>query len=118
MDVTREKNTCKLEIKRSDIQASHMGEKLSPDAMEIVFHMAFTSIDSKETIVMGEMALLENEINPVIDELRKGNIDISAIHNHMIFEEPRIFYLHFQGMGDLTKQAETIKNSISKTGHK
>jgi len=68
-----------------------------------------------KTAVIGEFALLQEEVNPVIDELRKGNIDISALHNHMLFEEPRIMYLHFQATGNMTQQAETIKKAIAKT---
>ncbi|PLR92565.1 DUF1259 domain-containing protein [Bacillus sp. T33-2] len=113
-DVEAENGVCKLEITRENLHVTHMGKKLSPETMELVFHISFENVDG-QTAVIGEMALLENEINPVIDEFRKGNIDVSAIHNHMIHEQPRIMYLHFQGTGDLTQQAHTIKNAIGKT---
>ncbi|MGA9227376.1 MAG: DUF1259 domain-containing protein [Mesobacillus sp.] len=48
-------------------------------------------------LVIGEFALPQEEVNPVIDELRKGNIDISAFHNHMLFEEPRTCTCTFKG---------------------
>jgi hypothetical protein len=115
--VKSEDGICKVEITRKKPNVTHMGMKLSPETTEIVFHMSFETIN-RQTAVMGEMALLEDEINPVLDELRKGNLEISAIHNHMIHEKPRILYMHFQGVGDISKQAKTIKKAIEKTNYK
>lgn len=108
-------NICKVEIAREGLEVTHMGKILSPETMGLAFHFSFEKVDT-ETVVIGEMALLEDEVNEVVDELRKGNIEVSAIHNHMIHEQPRIMYLHLQGSGDLSKQANTIKNAIEKTG--
>ncbi|WP_210364025.1 DUF1259 domain-containing protein [Bacillus sp. REN3] len=105
---------CKVEIGRESIQATHMGKKMSPEAMELVFHMSFEKVGTG-TAVMGELALLEEEVNPVIDELRKGRLEISAVHNHMLHEQPRIMYVHFQGIGNISQQAETIKRAIDRT---
>lgn len=113
-DVESDDGICKVEIRRENPDVTHIGKKLSSETMELVFHMAFEKVEGK-TVVIGELALQQEEVNPVIDELRKGNIDISALHNHMLFEEPRIMYLHFQGTGDLKQQAEAIKKAIAKT---
>lgn len=113
-DVEEEDGICSVEIVRKSISPTHMGKKLSPETMELVFHFAFEQVD-KQTAVMGELALLEEEVNPVIDQLRAGGLEVSALHNHMIFEKPRIMYVHFQGIGDMTQQAKTIKNAIDKT---
>ncbi|PLS14999.1 hypothetical protein CVD28_25095 [Bacillus sp. M6-12] len=115
--VEEEKGICKVEIVRKNLNVSHMGIKLSPETMGLLFHLGFENIDGK-TAVMGEMPLMEDEVNAVVDELRKGKIEVSAIHNHMINEEPRVLYLHFQGMGDLRQQAGIIKRAIAATGHK
>lgn len=113
-EVESENGTCKAEIVRKSIQLTHMGKKVSPETMEVVFHFGFEKVDG-HTAVMGELALLQDEVNPVIDELRKGKLEVSAVHNHMLHEEPRIMYVHFQGIGDIAKQAETIKKAIDKT---
>ena len=113
-DVESDDGICKVEIVRKSPNVTHIGKKLSPETMELVFHVAFEKVNDK-TAVIGELALLQEEVNPVIDELRKGNIDISALHNHMLHEEPRIMYLHFQGTGNMTKQAEAIQKAIAKT---
>ncbi|WP_078544454.1 DUF1259 domain-containing protein [Litchfieldia alkalitelluris] len=112
--VEGENGICTVEIVRTNLNVTHMGMKLSPETMELVFHFALENVGN-ETAVMGELALLEDEVNPVIDQLREGNLEVSAIHNHMIHENPRIFYVHFQGIGDLTLQAEIIKKAINNT---
>lgn len=113
-DVESDHGICKVEIVRKSPNVTHIENKLSPETMELVFHLVFEEVDGK-TAVIGEFALLQEEVNPVIDELRKGNIDISALHNHMLFEEPRTMYLHFQGTGNMTQQAEAIQKAIAKT---
>jgi hypothetical protein len=76
---------CKLEIVRKNKQITHQGQAVKPDMIEFVYHISFQKKNGS-TKVLGEMALLEQEINSVIDELRKGSIEISAIHNHWIGE--------------------------------
>ncbi|WP_373233356.1 DUF1259 domain-containing protein [Cohnella sp.] len=103
-----------MEIVRENLEVTYMGNKLSPEMMELVFIATFERVD-KHTAVMGELALLDEEVNPVIDGLRQGGLDVSALHNHMIGEKPRILYVHFQGMGDVSQLAQTIKGAIEKT---
>ncbi|WP_251030305.1 DUF1259 domain-containing protein [Bacillus sp. ISL-35] len=114
-DVESVNGVCKVEIIREHIkQATFMGKKLSMEMMELAFHFSFEKVDG-QTAVMGELALLQDEVNPVLEELAKGKLEVSALHNHMLFEKPRIMYLHFQGIGDMEQQAETIKAAIEKT---
>jgi hypothetical protein len=113
-DVEEKDGICAVEITRHDLDVTHMGKKLSPDTMELVFHFAFEKVNN-QTAVMGELALLEEEVNPVIHELQKGKLEVSALHNHMIHERPRIMYVHFQGIGDMQQQANTIKKAIEQT---
>lgn len=113
--VDEEDGICSVEIVRRDLNVMHMGKKMSPETMELVFHFSFENIGD-QTAVMGELALQEKEINPVIDQLRKGNLEVSALHNHMIYERPRIMYVHFQGLGDIKQQAAAIKKAIEQTG--
>lgn len=112
--IKTEKNVCKVEIVRQNIKLTLMGKKLSTEMMELAFHIGFNKIDGQSAVI-GELALLQEEVNPVIDELRKGKLEISALHNHMMNEEPRIMYLHFQGIGDMEQQAQAIKAAIDKT---
>ncbi|WP_353056058.1 DUF1259 domain-containing protein [Mesobacillus subterraneus] len=47
--------------------------------------------------------------------MTKREVGISALHNHMLLEEPRIMYVHFQGIGNMAQQAKTIKAAIDQT---
>ena len=114
--VEEQDGRCEVEIVRKNLNVTHMGKKLSPETMGLMFHFTFENVDD-ETAVIGELALLEAEVNPVIDELQKGNLEISSLSNHMLHERPRILYVHFQGIGDLKQQARTIKAAIEKTGY-
>lgn len=112
--VKREGGVCKAEIVRKNVTVTHKGMQLSPELMELAFIAAFEQT-GKKTAVMGEFAVLEEEVNPVIRALQSGGFEISALHNHMIGETPRILYVHFQGMGNLGQLAVAVKTAIDMT---
>jgi Domain of Unknown Function (DUF1259). len=59
--------------------------------------------------------LTADEVNPVIKTLGDNNIKVTAVHNHMIYENPRSFFLHFWVMGDQSKLASGFKEALNKT---
>jgi hypothetical protein len=73
------------------------------------------SVDGKSAMVMGDTVLLMEEVNPLISAAQANGLEISAIHNHFFYEEPRIFYMHIHGMGSIAdlakKYAAAIKDS-------
>jgi hypothetical protein len=73
------------------------------------------SVDGKSAMVMGDTVLLQEEVNPLISAAQANGLEISAIHNHFFYEEPRIFYMHIQGMGSIAelskRYADTIRDS-------
>ncbi|MEN1970084.1 DUF1259 domain-containing protein [Lentibacillus sp. N15] len=103
-------NVCKVEISRKNLNVSLEGEKVSPEMLELAFGANFERVGNT-SVVTGEFALFPKEVNPVIDAFRKGDIEISALHNHW-FEQPEVLYLHFQGSGDPKSLAETVKSAI------
>lgn len=72
---------------------------------------AFAGSD-EEAIVDGDFAMQEEELQAVLKILRKGNINILAIHNHMTKESPRIIFLHFWGKGKSDELAKTIQAAL------
>jgi Domain of Unknown Function (DUF1259) len=68
-----------------------------------------------EAVTMGDLVLLESEVEPVLGELISGNFDILAIHNHLLGETPHVLYLHFHGHGDPASLAKTLKAALGKT---
>lgn len=76
--------------------------------------MAFRKAESG-SITDGDLVLTSDEVNPVISALQAGGLEVSAIHNHLIGEEPQVMYMHFYGQGDLNSMAQALKTALSKT---
>lgn len=77
---------------------------------------AFAGADDK-AVADGDIAMVESEVQPVLKALRAGGIDVVAIHNHMTGETPRMFFLHFWGVGSTEALARTIRSALDKTKH-
>ena len=107
---------CQMHLTRKEPQVIMMGHALSPEMMDMALSANFQLVGEKAEVV-GEFALLEEEVNPVIDALRKGGIDISAVHNHMIGEQPKIYFLHFEAMGNMNDLAKTVKSAVDKVSY-
>jgi hypothetical protein len=98
---------------RSDIKVMINGEPV-PTALGFGSWTAWKAMGD-EFMVMGDLVLLEKEINPVISALAEANINVTAIHNHFIGEKPRIMYMHVGGMGIPSTLAKGIRNALDNT---
>jgi hypothetical protein len=65
-----------------------------------------------EAMVMGDLVLLEKEINPVVSALAEADIQVSALHNHFVGEKPRIMFLHIYGMGEAAAMARGLRSAL------
>ncbi len=98
---------CKVTIGRTTKMMDHdMGSTMGVNTWA-----AFAGSDDK-AIVDGDFAMYENEVQPVLKALRSANINIVAIHNHMIGENPRVIFLHFWGLGSTTDLAKGLKAAL------
>lgn len=66
--------------------------------------------------VSGDFAMLADEVAPVIEALVDHGIEVVAVHNHMVHEQPRIFFLHYWGVGPAEKLAEGLRAALDRTG--
>ena len=73
---------------------------------------------TQKAAVAGDFAMLENEVGPVIKALVENGIEVVAVHNHMVHEEPRIFFLHYWGVGPVDRLANGLKAALDQTGRK
>jgi hypothetical protein len=71
--------------------------------------------DDAHAAVMGDLVLLENEVNPVIRKLRSAGFEITAIHNHLMNETPRVLYVHYMGHGDAAHIAESLRTALAES---
>jgi hypothetical protein len=72
---------------------------------------AFSGTDDNAS-VMGDLVLLEDEINPVLDKLKSAGFEITAIHNHLAEETPRVMYMHYMGHGPAAQLATSLRAAL------
>ena len=70
---------------------------------------------NEQAVVSGDFAVLEGELQEVLKALRRAEIDVVAIHNHMTHEEPRLVFVHFWGTGSAARLAEGVRSVLAKT---
>jgi hypothetical protein len=87
-----------------------------PADLGLATYIAFSTA-TENSIAIGDVAMLEGEIDRVIDGLRAGNFEVVSIHNHMTSEDPRLFYVHFQRKGSPVAMAADFKNVVAVLGH-
>ncbi len=68
--------------------------------------------------VAGDFTMLENEVEPVVKALIENGIEVVALHNHMVHEKPRIFFLHYWGIGNAEQLAKGLRAALDQTGKK
>ncbi|HEY3056322.1 MAG TPA: DUF1259 domain-containing protein [Thermoanaerobaculia bacterium] len=99
----------KYSFPRTDMAVTVDGIALRP-ALALGSWAAF-----KGSMVMGDLVLAENEVNDVISALQAGGIEQTAVHNHLLNESPRVAYMHFEGHGNPSSLARTLRNALEKT---
>ena len=87
----------RLGFPRTDLHVSVAGVEIKP-GLALGSWAAFAGSDN-DAMVMGDLVLLENELTPVMKKLRAAGFDITAVHNHVLNETPRVIYMHYMGHG-------------------
>jgi hypothetical protein len=95
---------------RTDLAVTLEGVTIKP-AFALGGWVAFKPMHS-EVMVMGDLVLLETEINPVMAKLVEGGLEITAVHNHLLRANPATFYMHVGGHGDPVKMATVIHDAL------
>jgi hypothetical protein len=96
---------------RSDLHVTVDGVTLLP-ALALGGWLAFKA-EGDSAMVMGDLVLTEDEINPVMSKVLEGGIAVTALHNHLLRTQPAIFYMHVDGHGDPVAMATTLHNAIA-----
>jgi hypothetical protein len=78
--------------------------------------IAFTKGDGGLDVMMGDLVLTEDEVNPVMSAVLANGLDVTALHNHFFFESPRIFYMHVHGHGQAADLAAKIRPALDRIG--
>src|SRR5215831_6643726 len=96
---------------RSDLQVTLDGVTIRP-TLALGGWAAFNQ-KRNMAMVMGDLVVLQSEVNPVMAKLIEGGVDVTAVHNHLLRAEPLTFYMHIGGHGDPVKMAQTIHDALA-----
>ena len=102
----------KVNIPRSDLRVTIKGRP-APTPFGFGGWVAFTKATDGTEVMMGDLVLTEDEVNPVMSALLDNGLDVTALHNHFFWEQPRIFYMHVHGHGKAADLAAKLKPAIA-----
>src|SRR5258706_13470861 len=103
----------KFGLPRGDLKVIVDAVPVKP-ALALGSWVAFSSL-GKDAMLMGDLVLVEDEVSPVMLALQENGLQITALHNHVLHETPRVMYMHIAGHGDAAKLAEAVKKVIALT---
>jgi hypothetical protein len=96
----------KVSVPRSDLSVVAAGVKLSPP-MGLTTWAAFTPMKD-HVMVMGDLVLLEDQVNPVMSAALDAGLEVTALHNHFFWDQPKVMFMHIGGMGTDAKLASAV----------
>ena len=107
-------NVFKVSKPRTDIALSVDGWTLPP-FMGITSYAAFMPM-AGGTMLMGDTVLLEDEVNPAMSAALDAGLEVTALHNHFFFDQPRVYFMHIGGMGDTARMAGGVRSVYDRIG--
>jgi len=105
----------KVNIPRSDVKVTVAGVA-TPTPFGFGGWVAMSKGDGGHQVLMGDLVLLQDEVNPVMSALLDNGFDVTALHNHFFWDEPRVFYMHVHGHGTAAELAQKLKPAIDLIG--
>jgi uncharacterized protein DUF1259 len=106
----------KVNIPRNDLKVTIDGIA-TPTPFGFGGWLAMAKGDGGMDVMMGDLVLQEDEVNPVMSALLDNGLEVTAVHNHFFFETPRIFYMHVHGHGKAADLARMAKPAVDLIGH-
>ncbi|HET7849780.1 MAG TPA: DUF1259 domain-containing protein [Pseudolabrys sp.] len=85
-----------------------------PGPMGVATGINFQPTGGGKAAITGDFVLTENEVNPVIQALRSNGIEVTALHSHMLGEQPRLFFMHFWANDDAAKLAKGLRAALDR----
>jgi Domain of Unknown Function (DUF1259) len=120
-ELSAKEGVFKVSVPRSDLDITVAGVKMTPP-LGLTSWAAFQKA-GEQAMVMGDMVMLEDQVNPVITVALENGLEVTALHNHFFWDTPKVMFMHIGGMGDEAKLAgavgkvfTTIKNTSGGRG--
>src|ERR1700724_439216 len=106
----------KVNIPRNDLKMTIQGVS-TPTPFGFGGWIALTKGADGSDVMMGDLVLLQEEVNPVLSALLDNGIDVTALHNHFFWDDPHVYYMHVHGMGKADDLAKRVKPGLDLIGH-
>lgn len=110
--MNQQEGVFRVNFPRNDFQATVGGNRLIPD-QGLTAWAAFTRAGD-HAMVMGDIVLLENEVNPVMSAALDNGLEVTALHNHFLWDSPKVMFMHIGGMGDEESLARAVGRVFGK----
>jgi hypothetical protein len=101
----------KITAPRTDVKIAVDGVPMPP-FIGLTSWAAFTGTASN-VMVMGDIVLFEDEVNRAMDAAFKAGLDVTALHNHFFFDQPKVYFMHIGGMGELEKLSTGVRDVLN-----
>src|SRR6266849_5699898 len=106
----------KVNIPRSDLKITIQGVS-TPTPFGFGGWVALTKATDGSDVLMGDLVLLQEEVNPILSALLDNGIDVTALHNHFFWDDPHVYFMHVHGMGKAADLARRVKPALDLIGH-
>ena len=106
----------KVNIPRGDLKITVQGVP-TPTAFGFGGWISLTKAADGMDVMMGDLVLLQDEVNPVMSALLDHGIEVTALHNHFFWDEPQVYYMHVHGMGKASELARNVRPALDLIGH-
>src|ERR1700757_3593184 len=106
----------KVNIPRNDLKMTIQGVS-TPTPFGFGGWIALTKAADGSDVMMGDLVLLQDEVNPVLSALLDNGVDVTALHNHFFWDDPHVYFMHVHGMGKATDLARRVKPGLDLIGH-
>jgi hypothetical protein len=104
----------RFNMPRKDLHVTVAGTEVKP-GLALGAWAAFYRVGDNDAMIMGDLVLTEEEVTPVLKALQDGGVEVTAIHNHLLGETPKVMYIHIGGHGDPVKLAQAVKHAVGLT---
>jgi hypothetical protein len=108
-------NVLKVNIPRNDVSVTVANVK-TPTPFGFGGWVAMTKGTGGMNVMMGDLVLTQDEVNPVMSALLENGLDVTALHNHFFWDEPRMFFMHVHGHGTPAELARKVKPALDLIG--
>jgi rhodanese-related sulfurtransferase len=108
-----EESVFKVTSPRADVKVT-VEQWPMPPFMGLTSWAAFKSGLKENVMVMGDLVLFQDEVNPVMSVLFENGVEVTALHNHFFFDHPKVYFMHIGGEGALTKLGGGVKAALAK----